>query len=1186
MHVVLLETASIRGFDIVAELADDGIEVSFVTERLDAYRGKPGFELISRAARVVEVPELAGCQDLATLLHGRLGPHRPDGVICRDEVHLHSAALLARDLGLPHESLQAARLLGDKGAVRERLGKAGIGSLRWRRAVTEEEGLAAVEEIGLPCVVKPTAGGWSVGVTVAWTREQAAGALAEVLGVPLGPGGEPPVALVEEYAVGRHVSAELLVQDGRTVVLGFAERLPAPAGTTAELGGHFPARFEGLGAARRFVLDAVEALGIRASALHVELLMTPTGPELIEVNGRIAGHVVTRQMSLALGRSIARDLVALATGTPVADEAPPVATVALHTLWSETGGVVRGAVPTPAELPAGVIDCQVGVGAGDRVPVLATNHDRFGYVMVTGADAEQAATAAAEAAERVRESLRLEPAGTGSGSGTDFGSGTDSDSGTFAVAAPAAGGEHLVLLLDGDDPVERIVTAAGAVTARLTVLRRDELTFEEARSAFRRAHARHPVAGVLSWSAAYETEARNLRRLAQAGPSGDPAEPAQLAEPGLEELELEELGLEELGLEELGLEELGLEELGLDGLEEPGLEEPAFVRDPVHTVLAVAHGRRVDVLAVVDESEDQGPGAEGTERRMTAGAVPEPLAARAERAVRDAAVEGPARVVFGGDGQEPLVLAGFDERVLDLYDAVHRRSLVTAAARSALGRPVGADLPDAGRTALQRILSSASGRFRIVAATMAEELYDWPELARARTPLGRRGTHTGPAPRLLYTVAARSNVAAERAADRIERSLVWRTEPADRTHVLLLDRIGPSVWTRDDGSPLLDPDRFRVSMLGSAARGEGAATDFDVRTDVFDEEAVRAFAGAVNALHPVDRVATVSERLQEPAAALRKMFGATGDDPATARKFVDKAVMKRIARRAGIRTADGHLVHTPEDVTAVFGRHGKVVVKPRAGSGSSGVSVLRDFAQVERWVREEFQPGTHLCEGFVDGDMCHIDAVLYEGDLVWDVSRYETDTLSVARSEPLSSVTVADPALRAEAHELLGQVIDAWQVRTGVLHLEAFVGPTGLTFCEVAARPGGAGITEAFRATTGIDLDHAKICTDAGADPRIGRRAPVAAYAGWTVHYTRGGTLLDFDDSAVAEDAYFRGVPYRIGDVVPAQRFSGSGVSTHVFAHDSHTEVKRLVARAEREVRLVLDPGPGPRRPGAGGAVR
>ncbi|MFD7258048.1 ATP-grasp domain-containing protein [Streptomyces sp. NPDC059874] len=1112
-------------------MADDGIEVSFVTASLDVYRANPGFELIERAARVVEVPDLADCQDLTSRLRGLLGPTPVDGVICRDDNLHHRAALFARDLGVPHESPETARLLGDKSAVRERLGKAGIGSLRWRRAVTEEEGLAAVDEIGLPCVIKPTVGRHSVGVTVAWTREQAADALAELLGVPGGRAGEGPAALVEEYAVGLHVSAELLVQDGRTVLLGFSERVAAAPGTTAELGGHFPARFEGMGAARRFVLDAVEALGVRASALHVELLITPTGPELIEVNGRIAGYVVPRQMSLALGRSITRDLVAIATGQPIDGAAPPVATVALRALWSPDEGIVRGTVPALAELPVGVIDCEVSVGPGDRVPALSTNHDRYGYVMVRGADRATAVRAAAEAADRVRESLRVEPVAAEGG----------------AAEPQPAGGEHLVLLLTGEDPVERIVTAAGAVTARLTVLRRDELTFGEARAAFLAAHERHPVAGVLSWAAAYEREARELRALLAAGADG--ASPA-----GAHGTDEGEYGWEPL-------------------------EEPHFVSDPVHTVLAVAGGGRVDVLAAIDETGDQAVDDAGTERRLVAGPVPARLLAGAEAAVRAAGIEGPARVVFGGRHAEPLVLPGFDRQVLALYDAAHRRSLVTAVAESALGRSVRTALPDAGRVAIQRHVFSEPGRFRIVAATDAEALYDYPELTHARTPLDTDAIHSGPVLRLGYTVAGPSVVHAEQAAARIERSLVWRTEPADRTHVLVLDRIGPRVWTREDGTPLLDPDRFRVSVLSSGIgkTTTGAAGDFVARTDVFDQGSVRVLAGAVHALHPVDRVATVSERLLEPAAELRSLFGTAGSDPATARKFVDKAVMKRIARRAGIRTAEGHLVHTPEDVTDLFDRHGKVVVKPRDGSGSFGVSVLTDTAQVERWVREEFSPGTHLCEGFVVGDMCHIDAVLHEGDVVWDVSRYVTDTLAVSRKEPLSSITVADPAVRAAARELLGQVIDAWHVRTGVLHLEAFVDDSGtFTFCEVAGRPGGAGIGEAFRATTGIDLAHAKILTDVGLDPRTGRREPAGAYAGWTVHFTTGGVLLDFDDSAVAQDAYFRSVPYRIGDVVPTQNFSGTGASTHVFTDDSHAEVKRLVARAEREVRLVLGPPPGP----------
>ncbi|MDX3135152.1 ATP-grasp domain-containing protein, partial [Streptomyces europaeiscabiei] len=407
MHIVLVETASVRGFDMIAEMADSGIEVSFVTETLDAHRKNPGFELSARAARIVEVPHLARGV-LADRLRGRLGPLPPDGVICRDEVHLPAAAELARDLGLPHESPSAARILSDKAAVRARLTERGIGALAWRVAATAAEGLAAVDEIGLPVVVKPTAGGWSVGVSIAWSRAQAARALAEVLGVPAGPDGTPPRALVEEYAVGRHVSAELLVQDHRTVLLGFAERLPAPPGQTAELGGHFPARIEQEAAARAFVLDAVRAIGVRSSAVHAELLLTPTGPELIEINGRVAGHVVARQMSLALKRSLTADLVALAVGDPVREAAPNESVVALHHLFSPVDAVVRGTKPQDV-LTDEVIESHVTAGTGDRVAALRTNHDRIGYVLARGRTGDEAARHAAEAARRILESLELHP---------------------------------------------------------------------------------------------------------------------------------------------------------------------------------------------------------------------------------------------------------------------------------------------------------------------------------------------------------------------------------------------------------------------------------------------------------------------------------------------------------------------------------------------------------------------------------------------------------------------------------------------------------------------------------------------------------------------------------------------------------------------------------------------------------
>ncbi|WP_319129718.1 ATP-grasp domain-containing protein [Streptomyces europaeiscabiei] len=1206
MHIVLVETASVRGFDMIAEMADSGIEVSFVTETLDAHRKNPGFELSARAARIVEVPHLARGV-LADRLRGRLGPLPPDGVICRDEVHLPAAAELARDLGLPHESPSAARILSDKAAVRARLTERGIGALAWRVAATAAEGLAAVEEIGLPVVVKPTAGGWSVGVSIAWSRAQAARALAEVLGVPAGPDGTPPRALIEEYAVGRHVSAELLVQDHRTVLLGFAERLPAPPGQTAELGGHFPARIEQEEAARAFVLDAVRAIGVRSSAVHAELLLTPTGPELIEINGRVAGHVVARQMSLALQRSLTADLVALAVGDPVREAAPNESVVALHHLFSPVDAVVRGVKPQDV-LTDEVIESHVTAGTGDRVAALRTNHDRIGYVLARGRTGDEAARHAAEAARRILESLELHPVPDTTEAADALpadpkpqNSPTDrppvpgqSSTGRLPAAGdlrpgrppvpgesstgrlPAAGdlrpgrpprqagepsghtphtphaphaphdapcGEHVLLLLGAEDPADRIMAALGAVTARVSVIwtsgpdgeRRARTRWQhhcrgqwhtastgpDIRAAARRIHAAEPVRAMLTFSAAHG--ARQLR----------------------------------------------------DGA--PAARPPAAAPTPGHTVVVAAYRGDVRALAVIDEE----PGTRLCPSGLD-GPSHDELTDRAVHAVRAAHIEGVVRCVLAqdtlrpGPGRpEPVLLPGLDAATIDLYDAVHTRGLVTAVAESALGRAPRARSRPA--VALQRAVTTPGGRFRVIEATTEEQLQTFPGLFRAQVFTRAGHVHQDPRPTvwLRHTVVAAGRDQARRTARKLERSLLWRTTAQERTHVLLLDRIGAATWTLDDGTPVLPADRFRLSVLSSTPGPHPA--DLAVRTDLSDGFLLGHLARTLDAGHPVHRVAALSERLLQPAARLRALLGTAGEGPHEVRRWVDKAVMKRIARSHRIRCADGLLAHTAQDITEMFDRHGKIVLKPRAASGSRGVAVLASWPDLQAWLHTQFTPGTHLCEEFVDAPLCHIDAVVHDGEPVWDVSLYERDTMALRHGLPLSSATVADPALRAAAGRLLDQVLHAWQMDSGVLHLEAFVTGGHLTFCEVAARPGGAGVAEAFRATTGIDLDHAKLLADVGLDPRHRRRDPVAAHAGWTVHYSGGGRLLKFDDSAVAPHAYARSVHARVGDTVPASRFSGSGISTHVFAHDSHAEVSRLLHRAEHDIRIVCAPAPATR---------
>ena len=51
MHIILIETTSVRGFDIVKSLAESGVEVTFVADTMDFFRGDLGYETeIGRAS--------------------------------------------------------------------------------------------------------------------------------------------------------------------------------------------------------------------------------------------------------------------------------------------------------------------------------------------------------------------------------------------------------------------------------------------------------------------------------------------------------------------------------------------------------------------------------------------------------------------------------------------------------------------------------------------------------------------------------------------------------------------------------------------------------------------------------------------------------------------------------------------------------------------------------------------------------------------------------------------------------------------------------------------------------------------------------------------------------------------------------------------------------------------------------
>jgi hypothetical protein len=246
--------------------------------------------------------------------------HGPtDGVITFSERMLRPGSELAAALGHRFHDRETVLRLTDKNEQRRALAASAATAVRSCRVSAPSEVDAALAVVGLPAVLKPTVGEGSRDTHPIEGAEQARAILA---GLSSGTG---PVSFqLEQLLVGRpswpfgdYVSVESLTVDGRPRHVAVTGKF-ALAPPFREPGQFWPAPLDPVddGLVRSLTSSALAALGVVNGLTHTEIKLTPDGPRIIEVNGRIGGFV-----SDLARRCLGRDLIELAAlvamGEPV-----------------------------------------------------------------------------------------------------------------------------------------------------------------------------------------------------------------------------------------------------------------------------------------------------------------------------------------------------------------------------------------------------------------------------------------------------------------------------------------------------------------------------------------------------------------------------------------------------------------------------------------------------------------------------------------------------------------------------------------------------------------------------------------------------------------------------------------------------------------------------------------------------
>jgi biotin carboxylase len=230
----------------------------------------------------------------------------PDGILTLSEPLLRTTAEIAHELGLPHtHPVEAARIMTDKYEQREALRRAGMPAPRHARISSAADIGPALEAVGTPAVLKPAFGAGSMLIFEVDSREDLERHYREAVErhsrSELVRGTDPVFDLEQRIAsenwhgderFGSYVSVEVLMMGGEFHALTVSDRtrqLPPFRETGLMMPSSLPAerQDELIEAAR----GAAAAVGATDGPLHIEVMMTPDGPVVIEVNGRVGGSI-------------------------------------------------------------------------------------------------------------------------------------------------------------------------------------------------------------------------------------------------------------------------------------------------------------------------------------------------------------------------------------------------------------------------------------------------------------------------------------------------------------------------------------------------------------------------------------------------------------------------------------------------------------------------------------------------------------------------------------------------------------------------------------------------------------------------------------------------------------------------------------------------------------------------------
>jgi biotin carboxylase len=246
--------------------------------------------------------------------------------------------------------------------------------------------------------------------------------------------------------------------------------------------------------------------------------------------------------------------------------------------------------------------------------------------------------------------------------------------------------------------------------------------------------------------------------------------------------------------------------------------------------------------------------------------------------------------------------------------------------------------------------------------------------------------------------------------------------------------------------------------------------------------------------HPIDRIVALDEFDMENVAALREHLRIPGMGLTTMRYFRDKLAMRGRAQESGILVPEFVHVLNYDELKSFMERvKPPWLLKPRSQASGIGMKKIQEPGELWPWLDQlGDQQSFFLLEQFVPGDVFHVDSIISERKVVFaEAHIYGKPPLDVSHEGGIFTTRTL-PRTSSESKALLKlnrTLVEALGLVRGVTHAEFLRAHEDgkIYFIEIAARVGGAYISDVIEAATGVNLwrEWARIEVGGGKTPYV-----------------------------------------------------------------------------------------------------